>query len=96
MADTSQTVYDQIGAEGFERLLDAFYARVATDPVLRPMYPAGDLAPAAGADGERGLRYLLIHAALTAAMALGWWAERRQATGKMLLAAGVIGRLLLV
>lgn len=47
MAHTSQTVYDQIGAAGFERLIDAFYRRVAADPVLRPMYPAGDLGPAA-------------------------------------------------
>lgn len=49
-----QTVYDQIGAEGFERLLAAFYRRVANDPVLRPMYPDGDLAPA-----ERRLRLFL-------------------------------------
>lgn len=47
MTDTSQTVYDLIGADGFERLIDAFYRRVAADPVLRPMYPEGDLAPAA-------------------------------------------------
>ncbi len=42
-----QTVYDQIGAEGFARLIDAFYRRVATDSVLRLMYPEDDLAPAA-------------------------------------------------
>lgn len=47
MTDSSQTVYDLIGAAGFERLIDAFYRRVAADPVLRPMYPEGDLAPAA-------------------------------------------------
>jgi len=55
MADSSQTVYDQIGAAGFERLIDAFYRRVAVDPVLRPMYPAGDLGPAA-----RRLRLFLM------------------------------------
>lgn len=27
------------GAETFERLVDAFYAGVATDPILRPIYP---------------------------------------------------------
>jgi hemoglobin len=47
MTDSSQTVYDLIGADGFERLIDAFYRRVAADPVLRPMYPDGDLAPSA-------------------------------------------------
>ena len=35
------------GHETFVRLVDAFYAGVADDPVLRPMYPPGDLAPAA-------------------------------------------------
>jgi hemoglobin len=34
------------GAEFFDRLVTAFYERVAVDPVLRPMYPPGDLAPA--------------------------------------------------
>ena len=42
-----QQVYAQIGADGFARLIEAFYGLVATDPVLRPMYPEGDLAPAA-------------------------------------------------
>ena len=32
--------YDQFGgAEFFSSLVAAFYARVATDPILRPMYP---------------------------------------------------------
>jgi hemoglobin len=44
---TEYTVYDQVGAEGFVRLIDAFYRRVASDPILRPMYPEGDLTPAA-------------------------------------------------
>jgi hemoglobin len=30
----------------FEQLVDGFYARVADDPVLRPMYPGKDLGPA--------------------------------------------------
>lgn len=54
LTPTEQTVYDQIGADGFERLLAAFYRRVARDPVLRPMYPESDLAPA-----ERRLRLFL-------------------------------------
>jgi hemoglobin len=43
------------GEETFRRLVDAFYAGVADDPVLRPLYPEEDLAPAA----ER-LRLFLI------------------------------------
>jgi hemoglobin len=42
------------GAPFFESLVHAFYERVARDDVLRPMYPAGDLAPA-----ERRLRMFL-------------------------------------
>ena len=34
------------GAPTFRRLVDAFYAGVATDPVLRPLYPERDLGPA--------------------------------------------------
>lgn len=34
------------GHETFVRLVDAFYAGVATDPLLRPMYPEHDLGPA--------------------------------------------------
>ena len=37
-------VYQLIGEEGFERLTVAFYRRVATDDILRPMYPPGDAA----------------------------------------------------
>ncbi len=53
--DPSQTVYDLIGPEGFERLLAAFYRRIAADPVLRPMYEGDDLGPA-----ERRLRLFLV------------------------------------
>jgi hemoglobin len=47
--DTSQaTFYDRVGgAETFTRLVDAFYAGVADDEVLRPLYPEDDLGPAA-------------------------------------------------
>lgn len=34
------------GRETFERLVAAFYAGVATDPLLRPLYPEEDLGPA--------------------------------------------------
>ena len=48
-------VYSVIGEEGFTRLVAAFYRRLATDDVLRPMYPEDDLAGA-----ERRLRDFLI------------------------------------
>lgn len=35
------------GSETFRRLVDAFYAGVAQDPLLKPMYPEEDLGPAA-------------------------------------------------
>lgn len=36
----SRNVYDDVGGEPtFRALVDGFYERVATDPVLRPMYP---------------------------------------------------------
>jgi hemoglobin len=52
----SPSFYDQVGGEPtFRRLVDAFYAGVADDPVLRPLYPDADLSAAA----ER-LRLFLI------------------------------------
>lgn len=40
--------YDEIGGHAtFVRLVDAFYRGVATDAVLKPMYPEDDLGPAA-------------------------------------------------
>ncbi|HSH82359.1 MAG TPA: hypothetical protein VLA19_27845, partial [Herpetosiphonaceae bacterium] len=37
---TIDTLYDVLGGmPAFQRLADAFYRRVAADPVLRPMYP---------------------------------------------------------
>ncbi len=43
----SDTLFDQVGGEPvFRQLVDAFYDGVETDPVLRPLYPEGDLQPA--------------------------------------------------
>lgn len=50
-----KSVYEQVGNQGFERLLAAFYRRVAIDPVLRPLYPEADLSGA-----ERRLRLFLV------------------------------------
>ncbi|MFI7541420.1 globin [Actinoplanes sp. NPDC049599] len=42
------TFFEAVGGEAtFRRLVDAFYAGVAQDPLLRPMYPEEDLGPAA-------------------------------------------------
>jgi len=56
MSDPSSTTfYDEVGGRPtFERLVSEFYRGVATDPVLKPMYPEEDLAPAA----ERLLLFL--------------------------------------
>jgi hemoglobin len=41
-------LFDAVGGEPtFRRLVDRFYAGVADDPLLRPMYPEDDLGPAA-------------------------------------------------
>lgn len=34
------TVYGALGPDAFFRLVDAFYAGIETNPVLRPMYPS--------------------------------------------------------
>src|SRR5205085_2621390 len=39
-------VYSIIGEDGFTRLVAAFYRRVASDDLLRPLYPDQDLAAA--------------------------------------------------
>jgi len=40
--------YEEIGGEAFfTDLVSQFYAQVAVDPILRPMYPEGDLKAAA-------------------------------------------------
>ena len=54
MDDSAKTVYERIGPDGFERLVRAFYRRVAADPLLSAMYPE-DVEPA-----ERRLRLFLI------------------------------------
>jgi hemoglobin len=52
----ADSFYAAVGGEDtFRRLVEAFYAGVADDPVLRPLYPEDDLGPAA----ER-LRMFLI------------------------------------
>ena len=48
-------VYPMIGAEGFARLVAAFYSQVSQDDILGPMYPSQDLEGA-----ERRLRDFLI------------------------------------
>ncbi|WP_037605221.1 globin [Streptacidiphilus rugosus] len=43
----TETFYEQVGGEPtFRRLVHRFYAGVAEDPLLRPMYPEQDLGPA--------------------------------------------------
>lgn len=47
MVTTEATFFDAIGGEPtFRKLVNEFYAGVATDPVLRPLYPEEDLRPA--------------------------------------------------
>ena len=44
----SESFYEQIGGEKtFSQLVSHFYALVAVDPILRPMYPENDLHGAA-------------------------------------------------
>ena len=44
----ADTFYAAVGGEEtFRKLVDAFYAGVAADPILRPIYPEDDLGPAA-------------------------------------------------
>ena len=43
----SQTFYDEIGGHAtIAKVVEVFYDGVATDEVLRPMYPEEDLGPA--------------------------------------------------
>lgn len=50
-----QQIFEQVGEEGFTRLVRAFYAQVPDDDILGPMYPANDLDGA-----EERLRDFLI------------------------------------
>ncbi len=46
--DEPPTPFDRFGGhEFFDLLIGRFYAAVADDPVLRPLYPEEDLGPAA-------------------------------------------------
>ncbi len=50
-----ESFYEAVGgAETFQRLVHRFYAEVAADEILRPLYPEEDLGPA-----ERRLRMFL-------------------------------------
>ena len=56
MTATTPTVYQRAGGTAFfEALVARFYAGVASDPILRPIYPEPDLTGA-----ERRLRLFLI------------------------------------
>nr|WP_329103540.1 globin [Micromonospora sp. NBC_01699] len=47
-ARTPATLFEAIGGEPtFRKLVDEFYVGVASDPLLRPLYPEEDLRPAA-------------------------------------------------
>ena len=51
--ESAPTFYDAVGgAETFHRLVHTFYAGVAEDPVLRPLYPEPDLS---GAETRLGM-----------------------------------------
>lgn len=50
-----QNLYARIGEDGFQRLVAAFYRRVAHDDILGPMYPPDDMAGA-----EERLRDFLV------------------------------------
>ncbi|TSE00169.1 globin [Skermania sp. ID1734] len=55
MPGEPQTFYDAVGgAETFRRLIARFYAEVAKDEIVRPLYPEEDLGPA-----ERRFRMFL-------------------------------------
>ncbi|MBA3369234.1 MAG: globin [Geodermatophilaceae bacterium] len=43
----ARTFYDEVGGhDTFQKLVGHFYAGVADDPILRPLYPEEDLGPA--------------------------------------------------
>ncbi|CAB5241307.1 unannotated protein [freshwater metagenome] len=41
------TFYDEVGSDTFADLVSQFYARVAMDPIISPMYPPDDMKAAA-------------------------------------------------
>ena len=57
-ASQPQSLYEAVGGEPtFRRIVARFYALVAVDEVLRPLYPEDDLGPAE----ERLRLYLMQH-----------------------------------
>ena len=53
---SAQTFYETVGGEEtFHRIVARFYAEVAKDEILRPLYPDEDLGPA-----EEKLRLFLV------------------------------------
>ena len=50
-----QELYDEVGEEGFTRLIRSFYEQVPEDDILGPMYPADDMVGA-----EERLRDFLL------------------------------------
>jgi hemoglobin len=57
-ASPPQSLYDAVGGEPtFQRIVGRFYALVAVDEILRPLYPDADLGPAE----ERLRLYLIEH-----------------------------------
>jgi hemoglobin len=57
-ASPPQSLYDAVGGEpAFHRIVARFYALVAVDEILRPLYPDADLGPAE----ERLRLYLIEH-----------------------------------
>ena len=56
MSEASLSLFERVGGSAyFEALVDRFYDGVATDPVLRPLYPEGDLS-----DERRWLALFLV------------------------------------
>jgi hemoglobin len=54
--ENAESFYDAVGGEEtFHRIIARFYAEVAKDEVLRPIYPEEDLGPA-----EERLRMFLV------------------------------------
>ncbi len=51
----SRSIYELLGEDKLTRLIHAFYRRVESDPILRPLYPDADLSGA-----ERRLRLFVI------------------------------------
>jgi hemoglobin len=52
---TNDDIFQDIGEDGFQRLVAAFYRHIPTDDILGPMYPPDDLAGA-----EERLRDFLV------------------------------------